>query len=273
VTDMEHQEINDEPNTRVDPAKVMVIMMFAGYALNFMDRQIVSVLIEPIKTELNISDAQIGLLTGFSFAMLYAVSCLPIAALADRYSRKKIIAACMALWSVTTALFGLASNYPQMFIARMLVGIGEGGFAPAAFSMVADYFPREKRATAIAIGAMGSQLGTMVGVSGGGYMVHWIGWRATMCIASVPGLIVGLLFLLIVKEPKRGASGGAAAVGPVEGSSVRVLLDNPVYFMDACTGCPPFLFAPTTWLAAMQVCSWVPYWAALAPLACFVAAM
>ncbi len=119
----------------MSPATVLVVMMFLGYAVSFMDRQIVSVLVEPIHegTELRLSDGQVGVLTGLSFALFYCAMSLPIAALADRYSRKRIIVIAMAFWSVMTALFGLADTYTELFLARMGVGIGEAAFAPAAF--------------------------------------------------------------------------------------------------------------------------------------------
>lgn len=210
-------------------AKYMVGMFFVGYTLNFMDRQIVSVLLEAIKEDLQISDGRLGLLTGLAFAAFYASMAVPIAWLSDRYNRKRIIAACMVLWSAATAAFGLAQNFTQMLLARMAVGVGEAGYAPAGFSMIADYFPREKRATATAIGAMGAMLGQMLGLVLGGFIVQHYGWRAAMLIAGLPGVLFALLFLVTVREPRRGMSGGAAAGAKSASSSFLDLGRNAPY--------------------------------------------
>lgn len=239
------------------PATVFVIMMFIGYALNFMDRQILSVLVEPIKAELQISDGEIGLLTGLSFALFYAVMGVPIASLSDRYSRKLIIAACMFFWSVMTLLFGLAHTYPQMFLARMGVGIGEAGFAPAAFSMIADYYPRERRATATAIGAMGAMFGTTLGLAVGGSVAQASGWRHAMIVAGAPGLILTALFLLLVREPARGATGenSTAATGK---ANVGDLVRNAPYLLVVGSGMATMFvtFACLQWLPAYLIRSY-----------------
>jgi predicted MFS family arabinose efflux permease len=241
----------------VSPATVMVVMMFLGYAVNFMDRQIVSVLVEPIKTELRISDGQVGLLTGLSFAIFYAVMGLPIATLADRWSRKKIIVAAMTLWSLTTALFGVARTYPEMFLARMAVGVGEAGFAPAAFSMIADYYPRERRGTAVAVGAMGAMAGTTLGLMVGGYVAQRFGWRTAMLIAGAPGLVLAALFAVLVREPLRGASGGSLAP-TLEPLSFRALLRNPPYLMVVGSGMAAMcvMFACLQWFPAYLIRSY-----------------
>ncbi len=241
----------------VNPATVMVVMMFLGYAVNFMDRQIVSVLVEAIKTELRISDGQVGLLTGLSFAIFYAVMGLPIATLADRWSRKKIIVCAMTLWSLMTTLFGVARTYPEMFLARMAVGVGEAGFAPAAFSMIADYYPRARRGTAVAVGAMGAMAGTTLGLMVGGYVAQRFGWRTAMRVAGAPGLVLAVLFALLVKEPTRGASGGSLAP-TLEPLSFRVLVHNPPYLMIVGSGMAAMcvMFACLQWFPAYLIRSY-----------------
>lgn len=238
-------------------ATVFVVMMFIGYALNFMDRQIVSVLVEPIKAELQISDGEIGLLTGLSFAFFYAVMGVPIASLSDRYSRKLVIAACMFVWSVMTLLFGFAHTFPQMFLARVGVGIGEAGFAPAAFSMIADYYPRERRATATAVGAMGAMLGTTLGLVVGGTVAQASGWRSAMTVAGVPGMILSVLFLLLVREPARGATANARA-GETGKASVSDLARNTSYLLVVGSGMATMFvtFACLQWLPAYLIRSY-----------------
>jgi MFS family permease len=197
---------------RFDPATVMVVMTFLGYSVSFMDRQIVSVLIEPIKAELHLSDAELGLMTGLAFALFYCAMSLPLAALSDRFSRKRIIVASMAFWSVMTALFGFARTYPTLFLTRMAVGGGESAFGPAAFSMAADYYPRRNRSTAIGVIAAGSMVGTTCGLMLGGYVAEHLGWRTAMKLAAIPGIFVAVAYALIVREPRRGQSEVVAGV-------------------------------------------------------------
>jgi len=229
----------------------MVAMMFVGYTFNFADRQVVSVLVEPIKAELGLSDGQVGLLTGLSFALFYATLGVPIASLSDRFSRKRIIVGCMVLWSIMTALFGLAPTYPLMFAARMGVGVGEAGFAPAAFSMIADYFPRERRGTATAVGAMGAMAGITLGVMAGGVLAQHFGWRGTMMLAGAPGILVALLFAWVVKEPLRGLSGGAADAG-AERPRFRSLISNAPYLLVVGSGMATMMvtFICQAWMPA-----------------------
>jgi len=208
----------------------MVVMTFLGYTVSFMDRQIVSVLIEPIKAELHLSDGQLGLLTGLAFALFYCAMSLPIAALADRFSRKRIIVASMALWSVMTALFGFARTYPALFLTRMAVGGAESGFAPAAFSMAADYYPRRTRSTATGIIAAGSMLGTTCGLVLGGYVAENVGWRMAMKWAAIPGIVVAVVYALTVREPKRGQSEGMQPA-PLKTQRFSSLARVPAYLL------------------------------------------
>ncbi len=229
----------------------MVAMMFVGYTFNFADRQVVSVLVEPIKAELGISDGQVGLLTGLSFALFYATLGVPIAALSDRFSRKRIIVGCMVLWSVMTILFGLAPTYPLMFAARMGVGVGEAGFAPAAFSMIADYFPKERRGTATAVGTMGAMAGITLGIMAGGALAQRHGWRSTMMLAGAPGFLIALLFAWVVKEPPRGLSGGAVDAGG-ERPRFALLWSNVPYLLVVGSGMATMMviFICQAWMPA-----------------------
>ena len=146
------------------------------YTFNFIDRQILSILLEPIKNELQLSDTQLGFLTGFAFAAFYATLGIPIARLADRTNRRNLIAIALVVWSGMTAVSGVANNYWQLLLARIGVGVGEAGCSPAAHSMVADYFPAHQRATALGIYSLGIPIGILFGFLAGGWINEIFGW-------------------------------------------------------------------------------------------------
>jgi MFS family permease len=152
-------------------------MLTVVYAFNFVDRQILVILQESIKNDMGLSDAQLGLLSGFSFAVVYVIAGLPIAYWADRSNRRNIIAAALTVWSGMTALSGLAQNYSQLLLARIGVGIGEAGGSPPAHSMISDYYPPEKRGTALAIYSTGVHVGVVLGFIVGGFISQIYGWR------------------------------------------------------------------------------------------------
>jgi MFS family permease len=147
------------------------------YTFNFIDRQILVILQEPIKADLGLSDTQLGLLTGFSFAVVYVTAGIPIAWLADRSNRRNIVAASLGIFSVMTALSGLVQNYTQLLLARLGVGLGEAGGSPPSHSMLSDYFPEEKRGTAISIYTTGIYFGIFFGYFAGGWIAESFGWR------------------------------------------------------------------------------------------------
>jgi MFS family permease len=169
----------------------------------FVDRIALSILMESIKADLHLTDGQLGLLSGFAFALFYAILGVPLARLADRSSRVRLISACLALWSMMTALSGAARNYPQLFAARMGVGVGEAGCVPPAHSLIGDYFPREKRALGISL----FNAGAAVGVAGGMFLIgslgESLGWRASLQIVGLMGLPLALLTWLTLPEPER----------------------------------------------------------------------
>ncbi|CAI8418637.1 MAG: MFS transporter [PS1 clade bacterium] len=173
------------------------------YASSHIDRQIVSILAESIKQDLLLSDTQLGFLIGLSFALFYATLGIPIAILADRYSRRNIIAAAVIIWSGMTALSGLAANFTQLALARIGVGIGEAGSSPPSHSMITDMFPLESRGAAMGIYAAGINLGILVGFLVGGFIDEWYGWRMAFFIVGIPGIFLGLLLLTTVREPAR----------------------------------------------------------------------
>lgn len=192
--------------------RVYVLGVLMGVNLfNYMDRSILGVLIEPIKQELQASDTQMGVLTGLAFAIFYAVCGFPIARLADRGLRVRVIAWAMAIWSVMTVVSGLATAYWHMLLARIGVGIGEAGGNPPSQALLADYFPIEQRARAIAFFVAGAHIGIFLGTLLAGYIGHAYGWRMAFIVLGAPGVAFALVVRFTVREA--APRGKAEAVG------------------------------------------------------------
>lgn len=187
-----------------DSANFVLGMLFIVIMLNFIDRQVISILAEPIKQEMGLSDKQLGLMTGLSFALFYTTLAIPVAVLADRWNRSRIIAIAIAIWSLMTMLCGAAQNFLQLFLARVGVGIGESACSPASHSLISDYFPPERRASAMGIYGSAVPIGAFIAYAGGGWILETFGWRVAFFAAGFPGLLVGLIVWWTVKEP-RGA--------------------------------------------------------------------
>jgi MFS family permease len=206
-------------------------LLLAVYVSNFIDRTILSVLQQPIKEEFRLADWQLGLLGGLSFALLYSILGVPIARLAERRNRVSIITVALLVWSAMTALCGLASGYAQLLLCRVGVGVGEAGATPPAQSLISDYFPPERRATALSIYGLGVPIGSLLGSVVGGFIAQQWGWRAAFFAVGVPGLFLALLVRFTLREPPRGHSegGGAVAEAPSTGTIVRVLWAKPAF--------------------------------------------
>lgn len=193
----------------------VVVLLAAVNILNVIDRQILAILLEPIKAELGVSDSAMGLLTGFAFVLFYALANIPLARLADRYCRRNIVTLGLGFWSIMTMLAGRSTNFTQLALARVGLGIGEASNGPASQSMIADYFGPERRSTAYAIFAASVPLGIMLSFAVGGRMAEALGWHQTLFWLGVPGLVLAVLVQVSVREPVRGgAERGAADVQP-----------------------------------------------------------
>ena len=183
-------------------------LLFLVSFFNYMDRYMLAVLLPAIKADLQLSDTQIGFITGLAFTLFYVTMGIPIARLADRYSRKNIIAIALTVWSAMTAVCGLAQNFVQLAVARIMVGVGEAGASPPSHSLIADLFPVEKRARALSVYALGAPVGILVGFMLGGWITQLYGWRAALFTVGVPGILVALVVYRKLHEPERGAADG-----------------------------------------------------------------
>ena len=189
-------------------------VLTAVYASSQVDRQIMAILLEPIKIELQASDTQMGFLVGLTFAIFYATLGMPIAMLADRTNRRNIITAAISIWSAMTVVCGYAGNFLQLSLARIGVGIGEAGSSPPSHSIIADLFSPEQRGTAMGTFALGVNFGLLIAYLAGGWLSENLGWRMTFVVVGLPGLLIALVLYMTVSEPKRGA----AELAPAEDS-------------------------------------------------------
>ena len=196
-------------------SRLLAFLLFA-YILNFLDRQILGILAQPIKADLNLSDAQFGAIGGLAFALLYSILAVPLALLADRTRRSWVIAGALAVWSGFTALCGTAVSYGQLFLFRLGVGVGEAGGVAPSYALIADYFEPARRARAMAIYSLGVPLGLAGGTLAGAYIASWIDWRAAFVVMGVLGLLLAPVMLLFVRDrPRPAASPEADAAEPL----------------------------------------------------------
>ena len=193
--------------------RTMLWILLIVYIFNFLDRQIVNILAEPIKTDLGLSDTQLGLLAGPAFAVFYALLGIPIARYADKSgtNRVRLISLSLAIWSAMTAVCGLAQNFVQLLFARIGVGVGEAGCTPAAHSLISDSVPPEKRSSAIAFYGLGVPIGSLLGLIIGGIVNDLYGWRVALMLVGLPGLVLALVVLFVMREPRHSRTAEAAA--------------------------------------------------------------
>ena len=177
-------------------------LLLLVYVVNFLDRQVINILAEPIRNDLHLADWQLGLLSGFAFGIVYTILGFPLARAADRHDRSVIIAGCLGAWSLFTGACGLAQNFLQLVLCRAGVGVGEAGCTPTSHALIADYSPKEKRASALAFYAMGTPIGSLLGLAIGGAMSDYFGWRLAFFVAGAPGRVLAVLCLFTLKEPR-----------------------------------------------------------------------
>ena len=189
----------------------MLLLLLLAYIFNFLDRQILGILAQPIKADLGLSDTEFGAIGGLAFALLYSVLGVPLAYLADRTSRSAVIAGSLAVWSVFTALCGTATGYWQLFLYRLGVGIGEAGGVAPSYALIADYFPPERRSRALAIYSLGIPIGLAFGTLLGAYIAAWIDWRAAFLVMGIAGVLLAPVMLYFVRDPKRPAAARESA--------------------------------------------------------------
>lgn len=214
-------------------------LIVAIYACNFVDRMIISVVAYPVQMELKLSDFQLGVLGGFAFALFYSILSIPLARLAERKSRVAIITVCLGLWSLFTALGGLAQNFTQLLLSRIGVGVGEAGFVAPAQSLLADEYPPERRAFAISIFSLGPPLGILIGGLAGGWITQAYGWRWALVLVGLPGILIALIAWATLREPVRGRWDGAQAA-EAPGASLldvcRTIVKTPTLALIALAG-------------------------------------
>jgi predicted MFS family arabinose efflux permease len=236
----EMEQLSREPATGIEEADtpspaylgwVLGLLAMVSF-FNYLDRMVMSILVEPIKAELGFSDAQLGLLTGFAFALFYATFGIPIARLADSKPRVLILSVCMTLWSLMTAACGLAHAFVHMLLARIGVGVGEAGCVPTSHSLLSDYFPPHRRAFALGVFQAGGSLGIMTGLMSAGVLADTLGWRWAFPAVGLPGVLFALVAWLTIREPARGRLEGKSreqvAAMPT-GRALRTLLGRPTY--------------------------------------------
>ena len=213
------------------------------YTLNFLDRQIVNILAEPIKKDLHLADWQLGMMTGLAFALFYTVLGIPIARKAEKSNRPMIIGTALAVWSGFTVLCGFAQNFWQLVLARIGVGVGEAGCTPPAHSLITDYVPKDKRASAIAFYSIGTPLGSLIGMAMGGLIADAYGWRIAFMVAGAPGIFFALLTFFTLPEPRKKLTAVMAAKAtatiPLR-EAMKVLISKKTFWLIAFDSIRPF---------------------------------
>ncbi|MBA3512717.1 MFS transporter [Sphingomonas sp.] len=237
----------DAPRLR-SPNLVLALLLLA-YIFNFLDRQILGILAGPIIADLKLTDAEFGAIAGLAFAILYSVLAVPLAMIADRTSRSRVIATALVVWSGFTALCGTATSFLQLFLFRLGVGVGEAGGVAPSYALIADYFPAHKRARALAIFSLGVPLGLAAGTLIGAYLAWWIDWRAAFIVMGVAGIALAPVMLLIVRDKPRDLSEASSA--PPLLSTFGIIARKPSFWLMATA-------ASCSSLAGYGLALWTP---------------
>ena len=209
----------------------MLAILCLVYVLNFLDRQLLSILAKPIQDELGVSDGQLGLISGLYFALFYCLISIPVGWLADRTNRVRVLALACGLWSAATMACGLSTNYPQLVLARMTVGVGEAGGVPPSYAIISDYFPPGRRGTALGLFNLGPPIGQALGVAFGAALAAAYSWRMAFLVVGAVGVVTALVVLFGVQEPERGRLDPPAArakvVQPGFWPTLRMFFSTP----------------------------------------------
>jgi predicted MFS family arabinose efflux permease len=207
ANDIEEQALQDQPDRYSEGYKrLVVLLLMTAYTFNAVDRSIISIVSQPMKLDLKLTDTQVGLLGGSAFAVLYAFGGIPLARLAERVSRVNILTVALIIWSSLSALCGAAGSFSQLLLIRAGVGIAEAGCSPPAHSLISDYFEPSRRTSALSIYTVGISLGYLLAALAGGYVAqHW-GWRAACAMVGLPGAAIAIVIKVFIREPLRGAS-------------------------------------------------------------------
>lgn len=218
-----------------------LLLLLLTYVFNYVDRNIINVLIEPIKNEFGVSDTALGLVSGLLFALFYAVMGLFMGRLSDKYNRSKLMGIYCVSWSALTMLCGTAVTFAHLAFSRIGVAITEAGSAPTSLSMIADLYPPRRRSFAIGVWSIGSHIGALIGMGFGGWIAFQYGWRTAFFVVGLPGIALGILIYLTVKEPVRGQwdnvkNSDSNAHQESIFKNVKLLLKNKTY-AGICLGC------------------------------------
>ncbi len=213
--------MNQAPNEQkqtpyMDPAYRWYVLglLTLVYTFNFIDRQVLVIVQEQIRVELGLMDWQLGLLSGFVFAVFYSILGVPIAHASERFGRKRVVSISLAFWSLMTAAMGAAQNFMQLALLRVGVGVGEAGGSPPSHSIISDIFPRNRRAFALSVFSMGVYFGYLIAYSMGGWVAQSLGWRITFVVVGLPGVLIAILVAWSIKEPPRGLAERGYVIGP-----------------------------------------------------------
>lgn len=243
----------DEREARSSPRLVLVLLLLA-YILNFLDRQILGILLEPIKADLDFTDSQLGILTGPAFALVYSLCGIPLALLADRTSRSGVITFSLAAWSGFTALCGTATGFWQLFLFRLGVGLGEAGGVAPSYALISDTFPPERRGRALGIFSLGVPLGLGLGAILGSWIAATFDWRTAFLAMGIAGLVLAPIFKYIVTDPARAASAAAPTLRDL-GATFPILARKRSFWLMAFGASLSSLcgYGLATWVASILI--------------------
>lgn len=243
------------PAGKPSSPRLVLAMLLLVYIFNFVDRQILAILAAPIQADLQLTDGEMGLLGGIAFALLYSTLAVPLAALADRTSRSWVITISLVLWSGFTALCGLAQGFWHIFLARLGVGIGEAGGVAPSYALIGDYFPSEKRASALSVYSLGIPLGSAAGVLTGGYIAATVDWRLAFFVVGTAGILIAPAFKLLVRDRRSANPAPALATPPAARfrDTAAILARKPSFwFMALGAACSSMLgYGIAFWLPSL----------------------